>query len=591
MAETGWARHSLSVGVFEFRRSVHAIWRDKARFVFMALAVVIPSLMLTAFVIVFAETIRSVEALSIPDQLRGTVALFWLFAVFLIGQRIVSARTRIEAEELMLTTVSARTVAGGLFLAELLRILTYLGLPVLVLTGVGVVLFGSPVSFFLVPMAALLFAATAVVTGTMCGYAVVWLVATSAFITRHKTILGIAASLFLMGGYFLFFFPQIGGVSQASLAWLPIGWFTDIALIGTPFMGSLLRSAGVLFSSVVLLVIGGIIVEREVLALWFNEPVSVDTRESARESFVAESEASTQTFRHDTLSAAVKPLIVPRTISTPARHVAEWVLLRTRRDPNRLTFLLIPVFAIGSSLVSSTLQSGSIQAFAAPVCVILLPWLAGALFAMNPFGDEGAVLPVTLTAISGNQYVRGLMVPGLIFGLPVVIVVISIAGVFSPYTAIEQVVLVVLGMYLTCVSVATTPAIGMALPRFSAISVGQSREVLPPRMSAVVLHMVLILVPGVLLTMLVLIPKTARGVLAFLFGSLPAFLLELFTDSAGGFPSTAIAWFNDISKGIRAIEVSQLQIIAGGVLLISGVFVLILLYRNAVHRFERYSPS
>lgn len=594
MAESEWVWHSLSVGIFEFRRSVRAIWQDKGRFALMALGVLIPSLIFAAFaifVIMSAETIRGVETLPVPDFLRGSVALFWLFAVFLVGQRVVSSRTHIEAEPLMLTTVSARTVAGGLILAEILRIFTYLGFPVLVLTGVGVFLFGSPVSLVLVPLSALLFTATAVVIGTVCGYAVAWLVVTSKFVARHKTVLGTAVSFVLTGGYMLFFFPQIEGVSQAALAWLPMGWFADLAVVGTPLMESSLRSTGVLLSSAVLLIVGGAIVEREAVALWFTEPVSVDAGESVRESAIGEDDSLTQTSRRDALAAAVKPLVVPRIVSTPTRRIAEWTLLRTRRDPNRLMFLLIPGFAIGGSLISMGLQSGSPHALAAPVCTVLLPWLAGALFAMNPLGDEGAVLPVTLTAVSGKQYIRGLMIPGLVLGLPAVIFITSIAGVFSSYTIPEQVGLVVLGVYLTCVSVAITPAIGMALPRFSAISVGQSREVLPPRMSAAILHMTLIIVPGALLTMLVIVPRIARGILAVLFGSLPAFLLGLATGSTDGLLSTVVAWFEQIGEIIRAVEVGQLQIVAGGVLLISGILVLNLLYRNAIRRFERYSLS
>jgi ABC-2 type transport system permease protein len=590
MAESGWPQHALSVGVFEFRRSVRAIWQDKGRFALMVLGELIPSLMVAVFVVVFAETIRGIETLHLLDQLRGSIALFWLFAVFMITQRVVSARTRIEAEPLMLTTVSARTVAGGLLVAETLRGLAYLGLPVLVLTGTGVFLFGALVSLILVPAAAVLFTATAVITGAVVGYAVAWLVATSPFVARHKTVLGSAASLIGMGGYFLFFFPQIGGVSQAALAWLPIGWFADLAMIGTGLMDASFRSVGVLLSSVVLLLGGGAIVERETTALWFIEPVSVDTEDTTRAADVGKGKTSPRSSRRDALAAAVKPLAVPRVVPTPVRRVAEWALLRTRREPNRLTFLIMPVAGIGSAFISTGIQSGALRTLAAPVCAVLLPWLAGSLFALNPFGDEGVVLPMTLTAVSGKQYVRGLMVPGLVLGLPVVLVVTTIAGVVSPYTLFEQVSLVVLSGYLTCVSVAMTPAIGMAFPRFSAISIGQSQEVLPPRMSAAILHLAMITLPGALLVILIISPKIARIILAGLVGTLPAFLFGLLTDAAGGLFSTAAAWFAHVSGVVRTAEVGHLQVVAGGALLICGVFVAVLLYRNAVHRFERYSP-
>lgn len=589
MAEPGWPRHVFRLGFFEFRRSVRALWQDKARFALMTLGVLIPSLMGTVFVIVFADAIRGIETLPVPEQLRGTIALFWLLAAFLIGQRVVSARTRIEAESLMLTTVSARTVAGGLLVAEILRMLAYLGPPILVLTGIGVFLFGSPASLVLIPVAALLFTATAAVTGAVFGYAVAWLVATSRFVARHKTALGSAASLIAMGGYFLFLFPEIGGVSQSSLAWLPAGWFADLVVIGTPLMGSLLRSGGVFLCSIILLLLGGAIIERETVALWFTEPVSVETPDSARESDVTESE-EVLSSRRDALATAVKPLVVPRVVPTPIRRVAEWVLLRTRRDPNRLMFLLIPVVAIGSSLLGTGIQSGSIRILAAPVCAVVLPWLAGSLFALNPLGDEGAMLPVTLTAISGTQYVRGLMLPGLVFGLPIVLVVTGIAGILSPYTLVEQVGLVALGVYLTCVAVATTPAIGMALPRFSAISVGQSRDVLPPRMSAGGLHLALTVLLGGVLAMLIINPRMAQTILAGLIGFVPAFLLRLLSDSGSGLLATVADWFTTIGDGIQAVDLGQLQVVGGGTFLISGIFISLLLYRNAVYRFERYSP-
>lgn len=104
MAEPTWPRHALSIGVFEFRRSVRALWQDKAQLTLRAFGMVIPSLLTLAVTIVFADAIRNLEPFAVPDMVRGTVALFWLFGVYLIAQRVVSARPRINAESLMLTT-------------------------------------------------------------------------------------------------------------------------------------------------------------------------------------------------------------------------------------------------------------------------------------------------------------------------------------------------------------------------------------------------------------------------------------------------------------------------------------------------------
>ncbi|EMA38352.1 hypothetical protein [Halococcus hamelinensis] len=587
MAESRWARHALGIGLFEFRRSVRAIRRDKARLGMMALAVVGPSAVLTALLAVFASEIRGIGPLSVPNAVRGMVALFWLFAVFIVGQRMVSAHAHVEAESMMLTSVSARAVAGGLVVAETLRVLAYVGLYAVVGTAAAVLLFGSLASLVLVPTTTVLFAATAVVAATACGYAVAWLIASSPFVARHKTVLGIVAALALMGVYLLFIYSPLGIVSPTSLAWLPMAWFVDLATTGSPFVGSPIRAAGALLGSLLLVVVGGALVEREAVALWFTEPVNPDADGATRETV----DSGAARFSHrGALAAAVSPLVVPDRLSTPTRRVAEWTLLRTRRDPNRTTFLLVPVFAIGSSLVSSGYQSGSVTAVAAPLCAVMLPWLAGALFALNPLGDEGRVLPMTLTTVPGRQYVRGLMTPGLLLGLPAVLVVTAVASVFSPYTLVRRIETVVLGGALTVIAVAIAPAVGMAFPRFSAISVGRSDDVLPPRMTAVFVHLVAVVVPGGLLVLLTVVPGLTRGLLGALFGSLPALLLGLLAGSPGGPVSMAAGWFDGLGDAIRALDLVQLQVVTSAVLLVVGFAVALSLYRNAISRFERFSP-
>ena len=588
MAESGWARHALAIGGFEFRRSVRALWEDKARFGMIALGLAFPSVLITGGVVLFADAIREIGTTPIPDTVGGTLALFWLFGVFMIGQRVVSARTHIEAESVLLTSVSTRAVASGLIIAETLRVLTYLSLYVVVATGIGVVLLGSLPSLVVVPLTAVLFAATVVVAGSMCGYAVAWLVATSRFIARHKTVLGTVAALVLTGGFFLFFYPQIGGVNQAALAWLPMAWFADLAAVGSPFVGSSIRAGGAVLASAVVLVGGGAIIERETAALWFTDPVSPEADISSDRSKATDTATESEHSRRGALAAAITPLAIPRAISKPTRRVAEWTLLRTRREPNRLTFVFTPLIAIGGSVLGSS--AGSLNMLAAPAAAIVMAWLAGAVFALNPLGDEGVVLPVTLTAVSGKHYIRGLITPGLVFGLPVVVVVTAVAGVFSPYTLGQQIGLVVLGGFLTCIAVGITPAIGMALPRFSAISIGQSDDVLPPRISATIVHLLLVALPGAALVMLIIVPEIARGALAVLVGTLPAFVLGLPAGSSGPL-SVAAGGFRGIGDAVRALGLLQVRVGVGTVLVIGGLLIGGILYRHAIRRFDRFSPS
>ncbi len=582
MAEPGWLRHAFHIGWVEFRRSARAMWREKFRLAFLIPGILFPTLVCVLFFVLGHDTIRGLEAYPVSDSFRGPIALLWLFAVFIIGQRTVSHRKQIEAEPLLLTTVSARTVAGGLLVAEWLRAIAYVGLPLFVVTGGFVFLFGSVVSLVAVPVAMVLYVGTAVTTGHACGYAVAWLVENSRFVARHKTVLGTVAVLIGMGGYSVYISatPYIG-IDQAVFAWLPTGWFVDLAVLGTPIVGSTPHAVGGVLGCVVIGLVGAVLIERETGALWFTEPVSVDPDDTGAVSRPSES--------RDPLAGAVWPVVVPHVVGQPTRRVAEWVLLRTRRDPNRLTFVLLPLIAIVGPLVGPGAQLGSMAAIA-PLCAVGLPWLAGSLFALNPLGDEGAVLPVTLTAVSGVQYVRGLVLPGLLVGLPVGVVVTAVVGVVSPYTLTEQAGLVLLCAYLTCVSTMITPTIGMVLPRFSAISVGQSQDVLPPRMGAVAVHAALTVLPGGLLAALVVNPSATRTVVASLFGFVPAFLLGILPGSDAGISATAVDRLAGLGTEIQAIDLGQFRIGAGVVLVVGGVVAAILLYRNAVHRFQRYSP-
>ena len=587
MAESNWLQHALDVGVFEFRRSVRAIWQDKARTFLMAAGLVFPSLMLVGFISLFSGVIRDIGTVSLPPVARGTVALLWLFGVFIATQRVVSARPRIDAESLMLTTISARTVIGGLLVAETLRVLAYLGLPVLVLTGGMVYLFSSPASALLIPLAAVLLGLTAVLVGMVLGYAVALLIATSPFVARHKTILGGVAVLAAMGGYLFVTLPQFGGVGQEALADLPVGWFVDLAVIGSPIQGSVTNATVIVVGSL-LVVVGGIaLIEREATRLWFTDPVSGEEEQKEESNPAATASKETRTA----LAGATAPIRIPEGISQPTRRVAQWIILRTRRDPRRLNFLLLPVVMVGSAIFSSGIQAESPLAVLAPAAAVLLPWMAGATFAMNPLGDEGAVLPIALISSSGLDYVRGVMLPGLLLGLPIVVLVTGGAALVGPFEPPVAVGLVGVAFLATVVAVSTAPAVGMWFPRFSAISIGQSREVVPPRLVTTAFHFLGVTGPATLLALCLLNPRFARTLVAGLVGFLPAALLQLVAGDDVGVLSDASAWFHGIGTAVQSVSGESFQLVGGSLLVVSAVVVTVLSYRLAVRRFDRYSPS
>jgi hypothetical protein len=584
MAEPNWPRHAVRIGVFEFRRSVRAIRADRARATLLAVGLVVPSLALAGLLWLLAGPIRSVGRVVLPPTARGTVAFLWLFGVFVVTQRIVSARPRIDAEPFVLTTVSVRTAACGLLLAETLRTLTYVAAPTLVLAGAAVSLLGSPASLIFVPLSATAFAVTVVLAGSILGYAVALLVATVPVVARHRTVLGGLAVLLAIGGYLLLTLPQFGGIDQRALAPLPVGWLADLAVAGTPLRGSPIR-ATVAAAGTLLLVAGGTaVVERETRVLWFTDPVDPDEgRPGPGQS------GSTGTFERAALADAVAPLVVPRSVARPTRRVAQWTLLRTRRDPRRLQFLLLPVVAAGSGLLASGLGSGSVPTVLGGGGAVLLPWLAGATFGLNPLGEEGAVLPVALLSVPGAAYVRGVMLPGVVLGVPLVVLVTGLAGFAAGLGPAVTAGLVGAGLLTTVVAVTTAPAVGLWFPRFSAISVGQSREVLPPRLSTAAVHFAAVSLPGSLLSLLVVDPNLARSVLAGVVGFLPAALLGLLGGDAGLLAGAA-TWFWDVGRSVRATDLRLLRLVCGGVLATGGLAVVGLSYRLAAVRFDRYSP-
>lgn len=590
MAEMGQLRPALAIGIFEFRRSVRSIWADKARFGMMAGGIALPAVLVLGFLYLFRSEVQAIGAFPIPAGIRGSLGLFWLFAVFIIGQRVVVARSHIEAEAMMLTSVSTSAVAGGLMVAETLRAFTYFGLYAIIGTGIAVVFWGSLPGLVVVPLAVLLFAATAVVVGSACGYAVAWLVATSPIIARHKTVLGSVGSLVLMSLYFILFLPQIHIVDQGALAWLPTAWLVDLAAVGSPATGSTFRAGGAVLGSALIVTIGSAVVVREAAAFWHIDPVSVSSADDESAEISAGTAVSPDDSHSDSgaLAAAVKPIIIPRVLSTPTRNVAEWTLLRARREPNRLTFVLMPLIAVSGSVFSGF--ADSLNVIAAPAAALVLSWLAGAVFALNPLGDEGSMLPVTLTAISGKKYVRGLITPGIVLGIPICVAVTAALDVFSPYSLGQQVGLIIVGIFLTCIAATITPAIGMAMPRFSAFSVGRSDEVLPPRISAMAVHLLLVIVPGAALAAIVLAPELARDALAVLVGTLPAFVLRLLGGSEGALTSTA-GVFEGFGHTVRTADLIPFRTVSVVVLILGGTCVGWVLYYHAIRRFDRLTPS
>ncbi|MFC6963346.1 hypothetical protein ACFQJ8_16665 [Halocatena marina] len=173
----------------------------------------------------------------------GAVGLYWLFDVFMVGNRVISQHSRIDSEEVVLTAVSARTAASGLVVAEIFRILAYLAAPTIIISGLFVYAFQTPASVVFVPLAVVLFVVSSVVVAYACGFAGAFLLSRSRIVARYKTPIGISLIVLFFGGYsVLQYAPTIDmGIDSGVLAWLPISWYGDLAVVGTAISQSWMR--------------------------------------------------------------------------------------------------------------------------------------------------------------------------------------------------------------------------------------------------------------------------------------------------------------------------------------------------------------
>ncbi|MFC7164903.1 hypothetical protein [Halospeciosus flavus] len=501
MTEANWVRHSVQLGIVGVRRTIRGLQRNPYRLRLLGISAICGVISFGGMGVLYALLLRTLDApISIPGSVRLGVSSLWMGAVWFFSQRTLLYWRRPKAEAFVLTTVSTRTAAVGMLLTEFFTACLFLVPPTVLLVGVVGYAFLSPVSLVLVPLAVGLFAATALVVGYALGFAYLVVASRSRGLANQQgqlivQLVFLAVVVYLVAQFF-------GGVpavwEMATFAWLPTSWLVDLAILGTPVTASLSRALASVLGSLAVIGGGSLVVERLAGAYWVTDPGSV-TRDGG--------DTATGTRSHDggTLAAGISPLVIPGFVGRPTQRVAQVVLLRLRRAPRRLLFLVTLVVSLGIYLGVIYAQLDNPLALVPVVCALFFPWLTGATFGLNPLGDEGAVLPATLTpSISGREYVRGFMLPGLLYGLPITVLCTLVGTMVSPYPLGVQAWFVVVGVVLHVVSVVLAPAVGMRFPRFSSISVSQNSGIVPPSMTAIIVYSLAVglLGGGVLLALL-----------------------------------------------------------------------------------------
>ena len=340
----------------------------------------------------------------------------------------------------------------------------------------------------MIPLTTALFAATVTVTGSVIGFGYLHLAARSRTIERYnysiliRVLVVIVVVAMLTNG----FLPSVELPALGTFEWVPTGWFADLAALGTPSDASLAGAAGSIVASFGVITVGISLTSRLAAKFWYGD---AGTDVNATTHRTTDSVEEARLDKRDVLADSLTPLWVPEVISRPVRSIAQVGLLRLRRAPRRISFLLGPVLSIAIVLL---VEAGDPWRLMPVTLAVGIPWFAGACLGLNPLGNEGAVLPVTLTSISGSRFIRGVMVPGILYGIPVATVFPFVTALIGPYSPFEAVGFAVVGAFLTAFAVVFAPAVGVRLPRFSSLIVGERDGAILPSLAALALYSLVI---------------------------------------------------------------------------------------------------
>lgn len=485
--------------------------------------------------------------LSVAAGVRGVFALVWLGFAALTVMRAVGTTATIDEADGLLTTVPVRTVVGGILLAEGLSLGIWLVVPLVAIVGGFAVGAGTPLPVFAASIAVLAVLGTALPAGYIVGLWIRQTLTGYETIARHRTKLVILAGIAYFGLFATGEFETVTTVLFRSLQESPMGWLGDVALLGAPGVDTSIWRALAGFG---IAAVGAPVLFRGAVysatVHWFADPArTTETREATP--------TPASTGRTDRLLAAT---------ARPTRAITRVAWLRARRAPIKLLYAAYPLFGliwIGPEIV----QTG-IPWYLPYLAAGSVVWASGVLFTLNPLGDQGPVLPASLTApVTGGQFVRGHVLAGALVGLPLSALIVAPIAllVLDPAAALALTVATGAGVLAATVLAA---GIGVAVPRFGAVKVSGSRTAVMPSKTAFFAYT------------LVLGSAVVAGLLAF---------EPDLSAAAATIVSALIAFFTPFSPSIPP---AGLRAFSGAVLVVTLVSPLVA-YRFATDRFDRFT--
>lgn len=484
---TGFRRHRL-IARTELRRGWRKLRERRTQIAVLGVVGLLMIFPITLFVGlvhglgVDLRTAGDVPAFVGTENVRGLAATAWLGAASFVAIRTVNYRGDPDAPAGLFTTVPIFDAVVGFLLAEAAVVGTWIGVPLVLFAGGFAVGAHAVAPVLALPFVVAVVLAWAVPLGFLVGIAIRHALLTVEPIANNKTAITIVAAI----AYFGLLVSDAFGAALAAafpfMAAVPVGWFADLLVLDVPMLGvaplRVLAAAALTVGVVPALVLAS---ARVAEAHWLADGVIESDDESGGD---ANAGASTGDRLAD---------LLPSGVGRPTRSVVRTVVLRARRAPVQLMYLMYPLFG-AFPLAQDIYASGSIPAHVPWLVAGFVVWAAGSAFTLNVLGDQGATMPVALSAPRGGRHVVvGHAAAGALCALVPGAALAAFVAVLGPLGVVEAAGLAAVTALGVLGATLLATGIGVAFPRFGTVQVMNNREATAPSKSAFLIYSLLVL--------------------------------------------------------------------------------------------------
>jgi ABC-2 type transport system permease protein len=412
---------------------------------------------------VYGQRLAAGETAAVRETVAGVAGIGVVFvALVTVLQTYTAYATRESTADAQLLAVSVETYAAS----QLLVFAGFVGafvLPVVVAGGVALAVgAGDPLLAPAVVAAGLGVVALGTAAGFVGGLAILRAFQTLPRARNHPLAVGgpLAAVYFA-----LFVESRRAG---ALLGATPLGWYGDLALAPSG-AGTLETAAIAAVATLPLSVLLGAVGVRLGSSVWLADPPEGDDAE------------------RDAEGRSLATRLLRATCRRPTAAVVRANWLRLRRAPKALFFMAMPIVIVGSTSADlARAIPGSV-----PMVVAIYGGLAvGMGVTLNPLGNEGAVLPVTVLAPGGERrLVHGYVLAMALPGVPLVAAATLVAGLW--FTTLPPAVVlatVLVGVVVALTGTVVSLAIGGALPNYDGIDPTDSAATKMPKPRAAAVY-------------------------------------------------------------------------------------------------------